>query len=55
MPETQSVFSVKDLDFYYGPFKALSSINIEIEPRKVTALISHSGCGKSTPLRCLIG
>ena len=53
MPEVQSVFSVKNLDFYYGNFKALSNINIEIEPRKVTALIGPSGCGKSTFLRCL--
>jgi len=53
MPENQSVFLVQNLDFYYGEFKALSNINIEIEPRKVTALIGPSGCGKSTFLRCL--
>ena len=53
MPETQSIFSVHDLDFYYGTSKALSQINIEIESRKVTALIGPSGCGKSTFLRCL--
>lgn len=53
MPDTQSAFSVQKLDFYYGPTKALSNINIEIEPRKVTALIGPSGCGKSTFLRCL--
>ena len=53
MPEAQPVFSVQNLDFYYGNFKALSNINIEIEPRKVTALIGPSGCGKSTFLRCL--
>ncbi|MGZ9164084.1 MAG: phosphate ABC transporter ATP-binding protein PstB [Anaerolineales bacterium] len=53
MTESQSVFVVQDLDFYYGDFKALSNINIEIEPRKVTALIGPSGCGKSTFLRCL--
>ena len=53
MPEVQSIFSVKNLDFYYGNFKALSNINIEIEPHKVTALIGPSGCGKSTFLRCL--
>jgi phosphate transport system ATP-binding protein len=53
MPDTRSVFSVQKLDFYYGPTKALSNINIEIEPRKVTALIGPSGCGKSTFLRCL--
>lgn len=53
MPETQSTFSVRDLDFYYGSSKALSQINLEIEPHKVTALIGPSGCGKSTFLRCL--
>ncbi len=53
MPETQSIFSVHDLDFYYGTSKALSQINIEIQSRKVTALIGPSGCGKSTFLRCL--
>ncbi len=53
MTESQSVFVVQDLDFYYGDFKVLSNINIEIEPRKVTALIGPSGCGKSTFLRCL--
>src|SRR5512138_2156736 len=53
MSNTQPAFTVQDLDFYYGPSKALSKINIEIEPRKVTALIGPSGCGKSTFLRCL--
>ena len=53
MPDSQSVFSVQNLNFYYGATKALSNINIEIEPRKVTALIGPSGCGKSTFLRCL--
>jgi phosphate transport system ATP-binding protein len=53
MSESNSIFSVRDLDFYYGSFKALSNINIQIEPNKVTALIGPSGCGKSTFLRCL--
>jgi phosphate transport system ATP-binding protein len=47
------VFVVRELDFYYGEFKALSQITIDILPRKVTALIGPSGCGKSTFLRCL--
>ena len=45
--------SVKDLDLYYGDFKALKNINIEIEPNEITAFIGPSGCGKSTLLRCL--
>jgi phosphate transport system ATP-binding protein len=49
----QPVFTVEGLDFYYGASKALSGINLEIEQRKVTALIGPSGCGKSTFLRCL--
>ena len=53
MSETQPTFSVQNLDFYYGSSKALSKINLEIEPNKVTALIGPSGCGKSTFLRCL--
>jgi phosphate transport system ATP-binding protein len=53
MSSPESVFSVEKLNFYYGPTKALSNINLEIQPRKVTALIGPSGCGKSTFLRCL--
>jgi phosphate transport system ATP-binding protein len=41
-----------DLSFYYGDFKALKSLNIEIREKQVTALIGPSGCGKSTFLRC---
>ena len=49
----QPAFSVQQLDFYYGSSRALSGINLEIQPQKVTALIGPSGCGKSTFLRCL--
>ncbi|MFU2208313.1 phosphate ABC transporter ATP-binding protein PstB [Solidesulfovibrio sp. C21] len=42
-----------NLDFYYGKFKALDGINLEIPGNRVTALIGPSGCGKSTFLRCL--
>ena len=47
------VFTILNLDFYYGSKLALSKINMDILPRKVTALIGPSGCGKSTFLRCL--
>jgi len=42
----------KNLNFYYGGFHALKSINMPIYEKKVTALIGPSGCGKSTFLRC---
>lgn len=45
--------SVRDLNFYYGLFKALSDVSIDIRAREITALIGPSGCGKSTFLRCL--
>ncbi|MBK8781049.1 MAG: phosphate ABC transporter ATP-binding protein [Anaerolineales bacterium] len=53
MNTTQLAFSVQQLDFYYGSSRALSGINLEIQPQQVTALIGPSGCGKSTFLRCL--
>src|SRR6516225_456081 len=43
--------SVRNLNFYYGSFQALKSINLGIPERKVTAFIGPSGCGKSTLLR----
>ena len=43
--------AAKGLDFYYGDFHALKSINLEIPEKRVTALIGPSGCGKSTLLR----
>ncbi|MBC8336445.1 MAG: phosphate ABC transporter ATP-binding protein [Anaerolineales bacterium] len=53
MSTEEPVFAISNLDFYYGEKRALSNINMEIMPRKVTALIGPSGCGKSTYLRCL--
>jgi len=47
------VFQIRDLDFYYSSSLALNQINMDIQRRKVTALIGPSGCGKSTFLRCL--
>jgi phosphate transport system ATP-binding protein len=41
-----------DLNLYYGPFRALTDVNIEIPAKNVTAIIGPSGCGKSTLLRC---
>jgi phosphate transport system ATP-binding protein len=43
----------KNLDFYYGDFKALQDVHLDFYENEVTALIGPSGCGKSTFLRCL--
>ncbi|MDH2444115.1 phosphate ABC transporter ATP-binding protein PstB [Amnibacterium sp. CER49] len=45
--------AVKDLNVYYGKFRAVEDVSLTIEPRSVTAFIGPSGCGKSTFLRTL--
>jgi phosphate transport system ATP-binding protein len=44
---------VNDLNVYYGNFLAVEGVNINIDPKSVTAFIGPSGCGKSTFLRTL--
>ena len=44
---------VQDLSAFYGSFKALTDVSMDIQANKVTALIGPSGCGKSTFIRCL--
>jgi phosphate transport system ATP-binding protein len=44
---------VKDLNIFYGAFRAVADVEMTIEPRSVTAFIGPSGCGKSTFLRTL--
>jgi phosphate transport system ATP-binding protein len=49
--EAQMAF--RNLDFYYGKYHALKSINLDIYKHHVTAFIGPSGCGKSTLLRTM--
>ncbi|GEA88139.1 phosphate ABC transporter ATP-binding protein PstB [Cellulomonas cellasea] len=44
---------VKDLNVYYGDFRAVEGVTMGIDARSVTAFIGPSGCGKSTFLRTL--
>jgi phosphate transport system ATP-binding protein len=48
-----TIIDINNVDFYYGPSKALHGINFSIKEKLVTAFIGPSGCGKSTLLRCL--
>jgi len=48
-----NAIEVRNLDFFYGTFKGLKGINLDIAEHKVTAFIGPSGCGKSTLLRTL--
>lgn len=38
-------------NIYYGNFRAVRDINLQLKARQITALIGPSGCGKSTVLR----
>jgi len=58
MPATQQMslknaLEIRNLNFFYGTFKGLKNVNLDIAENKVTAFIGPSGCGKSTLLRTL--
>jgi phosphate transport system ATP-binding protein len=58
MPNTsqtpiKNAIEIRNLSFYYGTFKGLKDVNLNIAENKVTAFIGPSGCGKSTLLRTL--
>lgn len=46
-------FNVDNLELFYGNFRALKGIDMEIKKNEITALIGPSGCGKSTFLKTL--
>jgi phosphate transport system ATP-binding protein len=49
--ETEYILEAKNLDIYYGDFKAVTDVKMEVQRNKITAIIGPSGCGKSTLLR----
>ncbi|MFQ5574226.1 MAG: phosphate ABC transporter ATP-binding protein PstB [Terriglobia bacterium] len=50
---TKNRMEVKNFNFYYDAYKAISDVNLDIRAESLTALIGPSGCGKTTFLRCL--
>jgi len=52
-PAQETVISLKGVSFYYGAFRAVKDIDIDIPAQRITALIGPSGCGKSTLLRTM--
>jgi phosphate transport system ATP-binding protein len=44
---------VTNLTAFYGHFRAIKDVSIEVASNRVTAVIGPSGCGKSTMIRCL--
>ena len=47
-------FNVDNLELFYGNFKALKGIDMEIKKNEITALIGPSGCGKSTLVKTIM-
>jgi len=50
--QSEAILKVQDVDVFYGNYRALRDINLEIPRNSITAFIGPSGCGKSTLLRC---
>jgi phosphate transport system ATP-binding protein len=48
-----NVFDIDGLAVYYGEFRAVRDVHLDIRRREITAFIGPSGCGKTTVLRCL--
>ena len=55
-PETSTaidyVLQARDVAVYYGGFRAIKEIDLDVPRNQITALIGPSGSGKSTLLRC---
>ena len=50
--ETEVVFDVDALGVFYGSFRAVRDVDLDIRCNEITAFIGPSGCGKTTVLRC---
>jgi phosphate transport system ATP-binding protein len=51
LAEDSIIITVRKTDIFYGDFRAVKDVNLDITRNKITAIIGPSGCGKSTVLR----
>ena len=51
--ENPTVLSMRNLSVYYGSFRAVRDVNLDVRDNEITAMIGPSGCGKSTVLRSI--
>ena len=49
--EQPIAIEARELSVYYGEFRAVKNVNLDIKYKQITAIIGPSGCGKSTVLR----
>jgi phosphate transport system ATP-binding protein len=47
------IFGAKKVSCYYGSFRAVTDVSLQIYEHEITAFIGPSGCGKTTVLRTL--
>jgi len=50
-----SILTVEDVDVYYGDFRAVHDVSMDVEEGSITAIIGANGAGKSTLLNALMG
>jgi len=53
LPKPEAVLKLEHLSCYYGAFRAVRDVNVEIPTHVITSLIGPSGSGKSTILRVI--
>lgn len=53
MSSLPTAVSLRNVHAYYGAFRAVKDVTIDIPRNRITALIGPSGCGKSTLIRSI--
>ncbi|NNF54998.1 MAG: phosphate ABC transporter ATP-binding protein [Acidimicrobiales bacterium] len=51
--DNPTVLALKDLSVFYGDFRAVRGVTVDVRDNEITAMIGPSGCGKSTVLRSI--
>ena len=54
-PPTVPAYLMRDVNKYYGKFRALNGIDLTLGEGKIIGLLGKNGAGKSTLMRCMLG
>lgn len=49
------LLELKDIDAYYGPVHALSSMSLHVNPGEIVCLLGGNASGKSTTMKVILG
>ena len=47
------IITLRNVDKFYGPFQALTDVNLSVRPGERVVICGPSGSGKSTMIRCI--